>query len=126
MLILKAVVAYTALKQLMEQELDYKTAHALVLLKGRLQPHVEFYDQEQVKLILQYGKKNDDGGVDLKENGAFVIENFEDAEEYRKKKKELDTVDIQEEWEKIKCPCPERIKPAVLEALQDFIEFGGD
>lgn len=126
MLILKAVVAYTALNQLMEQEMDYKTAHALVLLKSRLQPHVEFYDKEEANLVLRYGKKNDNGGVDLKENGAFLIETVKEAEEFRKKQQELDTVDIQEEWEKIKCPCPEKIKPAVLEALQDFIEFGGD
>ncbi len=126
MLILKAVTAYTAAMQLMEQEVDYKTAHALVLLKSRLQPHVNYYAQEEMKLAQAYGKKDENGRIDMNDSGRFTLESPEAAEEYNRKKMELAQVDIQEEWEKIKCPCPEKIKPAVLEALQDFIEFGGD
>lgn len=125
MLILKAVTAYMAAMQLMEQELDYKTAHALVLLKSRLQPHVDYYTHEEVRLAQEYGKKNETGNVVYDDNGRFTLEP-ETAAEYNKKKLELAQVDIQEEWEKIKCPCPEKIKPVILEALQDFIEFGGD
>ena len=112
--------------QLMEQELDYKTAHALVLLKSRLQPHVNYYAQEEMKLVQQYGKKDDKGQIDMTDAGRLTLESPEAAEEFNRKKMELAQVDVQEEWEKIKCPCPEKIKPAVLEALQDFIEFRGD
>ena len=126
MLILKAVTAYLAAMQLMEQEMDYKTAHALVLLKSRLQPHVEYYSQEERKLAQTYGKKDENGCIDMSDNGRFTLESPEAAEEFNRKKTELAQVEIQEEWEKLKCPCPEKIKPVILEALQDFIEFGGD
>lgn len=126
MLILKCVAAYMAALQLMERELDYKTAHALVLLKSRLQQHAEFYTREEMKLAQEYGKKDKDGRIDMKENGSFTLESPEAAAEFNRKKIELAQVDVQEEWEKLKCPCPEKIKPAVLEALQDFIDFGGE
>ena len=126
MLILKAVTAYTAAMQLMEQELDYKTAHALVLLKKRLQPHVDYYLCEEMKLARACGRKDENGNVVFTDSTHFDFESPQAGEEYMTKRTELAQVDIQEEWEKIKCPCPEKIKPAVLEALQDFIEFGGD
>lgn len=125
MLLLKCITAYIAAMQLMERELDYKTAHALVLLKSRLQPHAEFYTREEMKLAQEYGKKGEDGSVAYDEGGHFALESGT-AAEYNKKKLELAQVDVQEEWEKLKCPCPEKIKPAVLEALQDFIDFGGE
>lgn len=123
MLILKAVAAYMAAMQLMEQELDYKTAHALVLLKSRLQPHVDYYSHEEMKLAQAYGRKDEDGRLDMNDAGRFTLESPEAAEEFNRKKLELAQVEIQEEWEKLRVPQPERIKPAVLEALQDFLEF---
>lgn len=123
MLILKAVTAYMAAMQLMEQELDYKTAHALVLLKSRLQPHVEFFSAQEMKLVQEYGKKDENGGVVYTEPGRFALSSPEAGAEYSEKRLELAQVEIQEEWEKLRVPQPERIKPAVLEALQDFLEF---
>ncbi|MBR5089699.1 MAG: hypothetical protein IK093_09730 [Ruminiclostridium sp.] len=124
MLILKAVAAYTAALQLMEQELDYDTAHALVMLKTRLQPHAEWFAMEEMKLAQQYGQKDENGAVNT-DGGHFALVP-ETAAEYNRKRLELAKVEVQEEWTPLKVPKPERIKPAVLEALQDFIIFGGE
>lgn len=125
MLILKCVAAYMAAIQLMERELDYDTAHALVLLKARLQPHAEFYTREEMKLVQEYGKKDENGKVIYEDAEHFALEPGT-ADEYNKKRLELAQVDVQEEWKPIKVPRPDKIKPAVLEALQDFIDFGGE
>lgn len=123
MIILKAMNAYLAATQMMEREQDYETAHALVLLKARLQPHMDFYVEQETALVRKYGRKNKKGEVVYDARGHFRFASPEAGEAYRKKKLELDRTEVQEDWEQLRVPKPERIVPAQLEALQDFLVF---
>jgi len=123
MLLIEAVAAYTAAMQMMEREMDYATAHALLLLKKRLQPHAEFYAERELELARSYGAKDDEGRVQTDELGRFTFRDEEAGREHNRRKLELGSVELQENWEKLRAPRPERISPAVLEALSAFIVF---
>ena len=97
MKLIQCVTAYMATTELMQKEWDYKTAYALVRLRKKLQMHVDFYSQ-------------------LADPAA--------QEEYQVKKRELDEVEVEEEWKVFQVPQPASIKPAHLEALAGFIQFG--
>lgn len=122
MLLVKAIGAYTAAAQLMEQEVSFDTAYALVLLKNRLQPHMEFFAKSELDLAEQYGEAID-GRVVYDENGRFRFKSKEAGAEYNRRKVELGAIELQETWEVMHVPKPDRIKPIHLEALQDFLVF---
>ena len=63
MRLLQCVNAYTAIQSMMSDDLDYQTAYALVVLKKRLLPHVEFYRKEELKLVDCYAEKDSDGKI---------------------------------------------------------------
>lgn len=123
MLLIKAVTAYMAVLHMMDQEQDYDTAYTLVMLKRKLQPHAEFFTQNELKLAEEYGEKDKDGNVLYDTKGHFKFMSPEAGVQYNKKKFELGSVEIDEEWTPKHLKRPERIKPAQLEALQDFIVF---
>lgn len=125
MFLIECVNAYAATVYLAEKEWDYKTAYALAELKRALQPHVDFFIKEEQKLIQEYGRKGEDGTVELTEKGTFRFAAAEDAQKYNAKRNELGLVPVKTEWEVRKLPRPERIKPIHLEALRGFIDFGG-
>lgn len=118
----EAVRAYLAIQELSHRELDYKTAHALMITKKKLQPHFEFYSSEELKLAGAYGEKDAEGKLIYREGGRFNIAH--DPEEYARKKRELGEIDA-EDFEPIKVPIPERITADQLEALFGLIDFGG-
>ena len=126
MLLIQCVNAYMATAYLMEKEWDYKTAYALAELKRALQPHVDFFIQEEQKLIQEYGKKDEKGHVAFTEKGTFQFASAEDAPKYNAKRFELGQVPVEMKWKVKKLPRPERIKPVHLEALEGFIDFGGE
>lgn len=126
MLLIQCVNAYMATVYLMEKEWDYKTAYTLAELKRALQPHVDFFIQEEQKLIQEYGKKDEKGHVAFTEKGTFPFASAEDAPKYNAKRFELGQVPVEMKWKVKKLPRPERIKPVHLEALEGFIDFGGE
>lgn len=126
MLLIQCVNAYMATVYLMEKEWDYKTAYTLAELKRALQPHVDFFIQEEQKLIQEYGKKDEKGHVAFTEKGTFRFASAEDAPKYNAKRFELGQVPVEMKWKVKKLPRPERIKPVHLEALEGFIDFGGE
>lgn len=119
----EAVRAYLTIQTLSSRELDYKTAHALMITKKRLQPHVEFYSSEEMKLAEAYGEKDEKGKLIYREGGRFNIAG--DGDEYVTKKNALGEVTV-EDFEPIKVPVPERITAEQLEALDGIIDFGGE
>lgn len=121
--LIQYVNAYAALQPLMDCEWDYKTAHALMMLKRKLQPHASFFSQEELKLVEEFAEKDEKGKVAWKGAGRFNFQDPSRAEEYNKKRMELGMVEIQEELEMVRAPIPATIKPAQLEALEGFIEF---
>ena len=122
MVLLEGVAAYMAVESLMEQECPYKTAHALILIKKKLRPHVEFFAQEEKKLVELYGQRDEKGNICL-EGRSFRFRSDVDPREYERKRAELCDVEIEEVFEKVHAPTPAVISPAHLEALEKFIIF---
>jgi len=104
----QCVDAYAAVAAMMEKEWDYKTAHALVMLKRKLQPQVDFFAKEEMKLAKEYAKLDKKGNIIFTERGTFP---------FREKEK------AQEDFKPLRVPMPERITPAQLDALEGFLEF---
>lgn len=116
--------AYAALLSLMKEKMDYQTAHAMVLLKRKLQPHVEFFVKQERRLMDEYAEKDEKGNVVLTERGTFRFRNPEQAGEYAKRRSELCMVPLREKIKRITLPVPEQITPDQLEALEPFFQFG--
>ena len=57
MYLIQCVNAYTAVLAMTQQEHDYKLAYALTTLKRRLQPHIEFFTQQEFKLVEEYATR---------------------------------------------------------------------
>lgn len=123
MLLLRCVTAYLALCQLMEAPMPFSQAHQMVVLKQALSPHVDFYLQEEQKLIAQYGKKNAAGGPVFQANGRLEFAKAADAPEYARRHRELDLVEVA--WIPMPMQPPETIKPVQAEALLGIVTFTG-
>lgn len=124
MVLIQCVNAYMAVQTLMDREVDYQTAYAVVMLKKQLQGPVEFYRDEERRLMEEYAARDDRGEIIWKGNGRFVLQDPGTAEEYSRKRKELGMVDVQKEFTRMRVPEPEKIRPAILEALEEFLIFG--
>lgn len=120
------VNAYMAVQSMMGEEWDYQTAHALVTLKRRLYPHVVFYQQEERKLVEEYAARDEKGEIIWSGDGRFVFRDPGQGEEYARRRAQLCAVEVQETLTPLKVPKPRRIKPVQLEALEGFMEFGGE
>lgn len=123
MYLMQCVTAYGAVLELEKREWDYKTAHALVTLKRRLQPQVDFFTKEELKLAREYAKLDEKGNVILTERGTFPFREPGMAQEYARRRTELGLVEVQEAYEPLRVPVPGSITPAHLEALDGFLTF---
>lgn len=121
--LIQCVNAYTAILALSDRECDYKTAHGLVLLKHRLQPHVEFFALREMELVSEYAAKDENGRPDINDRGKFVFADPVKAEEYAARRAELGMVDVQESFPLLHVSMPATIRPMYLEALEGFLIF---
>ena len=87
MKLIDCVGAYHAITDMMDKELNYSTAHALLTLKRQLKPHVDFCAREEMKLVDKYARKGENGIV-WGEVG-FIFDDPTKAPEYAEKRKEL-------------------------------------
>lgn len=123
--LIRCVNAAMAVNGLMEREWDYESAYALARLRRTLQPHVDFFVQEEYKLTQQYGKKDGEGQVSFTQRGTFLLQDPAQAAAYSAKRQELGSVGVELDWEERTLPRPERIKPVQIEGLDGFIRFEG-
>ncbi len=130
MKLIQYVTAHVALMTLMKKEFPYAVAYKLVELKRRIAPKVEFYAEEEGKLVREYAKCNDKGKPDIKGDsfeckGDTPEEISANVKAYEQKKRELCAVEDEEDKTKIKIKLPENvcITPEVIEALDAFVEF---
>lgn len=115
---------YIAAVQLGQKETDYQTALALMTVKKQLQSHVDFLQEEEIKLAERYGEKDEEGRIKWTERGTFTFIDSNAGERYRQERKKLNMTKVEQKFKKLHAPEPERITPAQLEALQSFIIFG--
>lgn len=125
MLLINCVTAYVVLRELMDKEFDYKTAHALLMLSRKLKPHVDFYGEKERKLMEKFAVKDECGRVKLNKN-SWTLEDPSRVDEYREEIISLGAVTVEGFDEPVRVSATPAIKPSQLEALSGFIEFGGE
>lgn len=121
--LLQCVNAYTAVQTMMSQQMDYQTAYALVNLKRKLAPHASFYQNKELELVEEFAARDEEGKILWRDNGRFVFKDKEGAQEFERRRKELDLVQVQEQFSLQRVPEPGIIRPVILEALEGFVEF---
>lgn len=124
MRLIDCVNAYTAVLALMDKECGFKVSYALVKLRRQLQPHVEFFLNEEAKLLLRYAAKKDGKPV-YTAKGKVRFERPEDGVEYNAKWNELAAVAVSESFNPVRLCLPDEVsvKPAHLDYLSDFVIF---
>ena len=71
MYLIECANAYLAAVQLQQKEMDYQTAFAVMMVKKQLQSHVEFLQNEELKLAEKYAEKDEKGNIKWTERGTF-------------------------------------------------------
>ena len=88
-----------------------------------LQTQIDFFRDEELKLIKKYARTDENGQIQWLENERFAFEDTASAEEFKREREKLCMTQT-DEPETLHAPIPERISPAQLEALEKFIRFG--
>ena len=130
MKLIQYVTAHIALMTIMKKEFPYAVAFRLVELKRRIAPKVEFYAEEERKLVERFAVKDDKGkpiinGSNFECAGSDPAEVAANVREYERLKQELCAVPDDEPSPGVKVKLPEDalISPEVIESLDGFIEF---
>ena len=71
MYLIECANAYLAAVQLQQKEMDYQTAFAVMMVKKQLQSHVEFLQNEELKLAEKYAEKDEKGNIKWTERGTL-------------------------------------------------------
>lgn len=120
--LLQYVNAFLACENLMEKELDFKTAHAVVMLRATLKPHADFFAAEEGKLAKEFAELDENGKIKIEDGGRFFLREGADEEAYKKRRQELCMLEV-EDMERKRAGRLREVRPSILEALSDFLEF---
>lgn len=123
MYLIECISAYIAATQMQQKETGYQTAYALLRVKRELQTQIDFFRDEELKLIKKYARTDENGQIQWLKNERFAFEDTASAEEFKREREKLCMTQT-DEPETLHAPIPERISPAQLEALEKFIRFG--
>lgn len=118
----KIMDAYRACLALSEKEMDFGSAHRLLLLRQELEIHVRFFSEQEQKLVEKYGKKQEDGTV-LSADGRFSFASEKDKNLYLAAWQELAQTETDIRWKRCFCHPPERLSASQLLALEPFVDF---
>ena len=122
MFLIQYVNAFIALGTLMEKEMDYKTEHAVVMLRAKLRPHADFFAEKEGELAREYAVLDENGRILLEDGGRFSIRSDMDGAEYQRRREALGMVEV-EDITPVRAGAIREVKPSVLEALIGFLEF---
>ena len=112
--------ANAAIDALMNTEIDWQDGYALIKLKRRLCEEAEIFSAQERKLIDKFADKDEAGNIKI-ENGRFKVSG-ENAQKFIDERGKLCKVRV--EWsEKRPALHVEKIKPVIMEALTEFIDF---
>lgn len=121
MYLIQAVNAYAAVLALMDQELPFQDAYKVAQLKRELQPHAEFFSKKESELVNRYAERNEKGVV-WTGPGKFQLRAGAEKE-YRDKRMELCSVEVEDHPKQIEIGKPEKMRPVHIEALEGFVTF---
>lgn len=77
------------------QKLPFKTSYRLALLTQEIQKHVDFYQESFRNLLMEYSKKDEQGGPIPTEDGQGVLLAEETMQEAYTKLNELRELDVE-------------------------------
>ena len=83
------------LGKLKEQKLPFKTAYKTVLLTQEVQKHVDFYQETFRNLLMEYGKKDEQGNLVPTSDGQGVLLVEETMSEAYQKLGELRDLEVE-------------------------------
>ena len=89
MYLIECINAYIAATQMQQKETDYQTAYALLRVKRELQTQVDFFREEELKLIKKYARTDESGQIQWLENERFAFEDAASAEEFKREREKL-------------------------------------
>lgn len=113
--LIQATRAYQAIGAFSEIPMDYASAHALVLMKRELEPHVAFFAEKEAELIRRYAETDDNGDPVTGDPGQYRLRAAE-LPDFLRERAELNGVEVEITGRKLQ-RLPETISPAALEAL---------
>lgn len=115
----ECVRAYQAVMEMMVKDgCDFAFAHALVMARRELEPHMTFYGEKEEALIDKYAKRDEKGEI-IRDGNRIQVENMP---AFEKERAELNGVEVEISPRKVK-KAPESLKPSVLEGLMLILEF---
>lgn len=122
MKLIEKVIAYKALREIMEEDWDFAFIYPLMGLMRRLESDYTLFCNEEMKLVAAYGAKEENGKVALGADGVFTFADEESMNRYQQKHKEL------EEFETaapalVSLPLPGKVKGTWLGAIEAFCSF---
>ena len=115
----QCVDVYSAIMSLMEEKLDFSSAHALIMAKSELEPHITFYVESENKLVDKYAD-TDETGSKVSSSGQFKLTG-DNASKYIAEHTELDNVPVTISQYKL-MSMPDKISPKELENLMLIME----
>lgn len=121
MKLVDTIKAYNAISEVMDEKMPFRDAHALLMAKKELEPHVRFYTQKERELVEKYAIKDENGNVHF--DGAKFQIKADRIKDYAEEHVELDAVEIKTEIKENKLTGIPNVKPAALEGLMLIFEF---
>lgn len=119
----ECIAAWQALRALAAQTMDYKSAHALVLLKERLRPHVAYFSSTEMELVKKYAELDAEGNPVYEAPGRVRFRRAEDLVAFTRERRALDDVELGEEIARATISPPAQISPEQLEALFPYVDI---
>lgn len=121
-----AVVTNPNIESILSKTWSVRVGFKLALNMNVLKNHFEVYSAERDKIISHYGKKKDDGTVEVDENGRVKFATKEDADSCIQKLTELDNIECELATEIIyvtENDIPEKISPMDFIPLTRMLIF---
>lgn len=119
----QCIAAWQALRAIATQAMDYKSAHALVLLMERLRPHVSYFSSTETELVKKYAELDAEGNPVFEGPGRVRFRTGDDLVAFTRERNELDDVELGEEIARATIFPPAQISPEQLEALFPYVDI---
>ena len=119
--LIEAVRIYNSLQQMANKEMDYSAAHAMVMTKAELEPHIQFFAERERSLLEAFAEKGPDAEPITDEMGRYTVPKAA-IRDFEAEREKLNAVEVEFLVRKLRT-LPEKITPAQLETLVTAFEL---
>lgn len=123
MKLMDSVNAYLAAEEMSRQTWPYDLALAVAKIKRATKEDFDFFVQKEQELVKKYAALDEHGDVRLTPQRTFVFKDPDQRSEYERARKELGDTSLGDRPLHFRVKAPAEIKPAYIEALENFLEF---